>query len=468
MSVNNDLPPFFHLPDTLLNGIFHLSGNLSKLAPVCKFFEMVAFNEAQSIYDKIIDTYGVGAVDLALGSLKLEDKSLTAKIDALFYRAKQQWMENGDMRPILSTEAQQGPYHLNWLSEEMKLIAEVKGLECLWEAALQLFPSGLQVKETPHPLESDPRKYLEEIRSLFQTYRAELLAIEELYLEDADLKILPKEIELFANLRTLDLSGNELEELPSEISSLFYLEFLDVSCNYLESMPREIGELHSLIFLYLSGNKLETVPDEILQLTQLKILDLDANSLWQLPNGIGNLSSLRCLRLESNRLKHLPATIGDLKCLKRLYLYNNQIESLPTSIEGLTGLEVLSAARNQLIQLPEEIGALKNLEVLMLDNNSLRILPESIVNLPNLQELYLSNNQIFKLPVLPRLKYFGFEKNPCENPVVKVLEQKWEGKSQFSFIYPLLGDSKWKECIDGEYHRFGRRVFDEGKHGRNC
>ncbi len=464
MGVDSAFPPFFHLQDCLLRHIFNLSGNLSTLAPVCKLFERAAFSEAQDIYDDIVNTYGLGAVDLVLVSLTLEDKSLMAKIDALFHRAKRQWMEGGDRSPNLSSAASQRPYHLSWLSEGMQLIAEAKGLECLWEASLLVLSSDLRAKMPCYSLGSD-RKYLEEMRALFQAHREELRAVKELSLEDAGLIILPREIGLFTNLKTLDLSGNELDELPSEIFCLDHLEFLNASGNRLESIPLEIGQLSSLMYLYLAENRLETLPDEISNLTRLSTLDVDGNSLYQVPQGIGNLSSLRCLRLGSNRLTLLPPEIGDLKCLERLYLYNNQIESLPSSIEGLNDLALLSAACNQLTELPDEIGALKSLEVLMLDHNSLRVLPESIVHLPNLQELYLSNNQIFKLPVLPKLKYFGFEKNPCEHPVVKMLEKKWEGKSQFGFIYPLLGDSKWKECIDGQFHRFGRRVFDEGKHG---
>jgi hypothetical protein len=32
--------------------------------------------------------------------------------------------------------------------------------------------------------------------------------------------------------------------------------------------------------------------------------------------------------------------------------------------------------------------------------------------------------------------------------------------------YRALGDDKWKEIIDGEYHRHGKEVFDRGLHGR--
>lgn len=456
--------PLLSFDDNVLRRIFNLSGSLSTVALVCKQFKTLASREAKEIRQKQIFAYGFELVNTALSSLNLEEKSTIAKIDALFHRAKQ---HSAKYQNTPLDAAHLRPYDSAHLTAEMSAVAEADSLQCLWEQSLDTFPEDLMEKLNAHALSTDPYHLIEELKSLFQTYREELLFIETLCLKECCLKVLPKEIGLFTNLKSLDLSHNELVKFPNEIFCLEHLEDLDLSHNRIMDLPIEIGQLKSLISLQLLGNELEELPDEICNLAQLQTLGVEINALAELPERIGALSALKCLRLDENCLEALPSSLGDLKCLEKLYLYKNQIQSLPPSMINLSSLRLLSAPCNLLTELPDEIGALSSLEILMLDGNCLRALPASISQLSNLRELYLSDNQILEFPVLPQLKYLGFEDNPCEyHPILTPLEQKWEGRSQFDFIYSLLGDDKAKECIDGEfYEKYGPRVFDEGKHG---
>jgi hypothetical protein len=268
----------------------------------------------------------------------------------------------------------------------------------------------------------------------------ELALIEVLNLNGKNLISLPKEIGLFVNLKALDIAGNQLRELPSEISQLKQLTTLNAISNRLMKLPEEIKELTALKYLFLSNN-----------------------TLCFLPLEIGDLSSLQQLWIENNQLLDLPKTIGNLNNLKLLYLYNNQITRFPDEIGRMQSLQILSAAKNLLVELPDAIGNLDDLQILTLDNNSLSILPDTLASLKNLRELYVNNNQLEELPKLLVLKYLGCEGNPFipEGNGIAGIDEK-----EFQFFYNLLGDEKWKECIDGIYHSFGKNVFDLGLHRR--
>jgi hypothetical protein len=227
--------------------------------------------------------------------------------------------------------------------------------------------------------------------------------------------------------------------LRKNANELTFFKSLDLSNKGLVTLPKEIGLFVSLTELNLSGNQLQTLPEEIGQLKQLTILNVDNNRLGDLPETIGNLNHLQCL-----------------------YLYNNQISHFPKGIGGMQSLQILSAAKNRLIVLPDEIGSLKQLQILILDFNFLKTLPGTCIHLENLEELHVNNNQLLRLPVLPALRFLGCEGNlfvPSEGGVDSIDEER------FNCIYQLIGNEKWKECIDGTYHNYGPDVFDLGLHG---
>src|SRR4051812_44227978 len=82
---------------------------------------------------------------------------------------------------------------------------------------------------------------------------------------------------------TLSLARLCLTALPPEIGQLAQLRGLDLDGNQLTALPPEIGQLTQLQGLYLRGNQLKMLPSEIGQLTQLRKLDFNGNQLTALP-----------------------------------------------------------------------------------------------------------------------------------------------------------------------------------------
>jgi hypothetical protein len=54
----------------------------------------------------------------------------------------------------------------------------------------------------------------------------------------------------------------------------------------------------------------------------------------------------------------------------------------------------------------------------------------------------------------------------CFNPIYSVQQaNNLPTKNQADEIFWKLGDCFWKQCIDGQFHKYGPTVFDEGLHG---
>jgi Leucine-rich repeat (LRR) protein len=70
---------------------------------------------------------------------------------------------------------------------------------------------------------------------------------------------------MLANLRTLNLRGNQLSDLPAEITQLTNLEALDLSRNNFTEVPPELYELPALETVGLQNNPIPA--DEIERLS---------------------------------------------------------------------------------------------------------------------------------------------------------------------------------------------------------
>ena len=70
--------------------------------------------------------------------------------------------------------------------------------------------------------------------------------ITKIYLENANLQSIPKEIGLLTMLQTLSLHYNQLKSIPKEIEQLTMLQTLSPSYNLLQSIPKELGQLTML------------------------------------------------------------------------------------------------------------------------------------------------------------------------------------------------------------------------------
>lgn len=138
------------------------------------------------------------------------------------------------------------------------------------------------------------------------------------------LKILPKSIGQFKELKVLNVSNNSLESLPQEINGLSKIETLQVNCNLLKSLPT-FNNLTFLRRVSLGDNRLSVFPEFLCELKHLETLDLSKNNITQLPELIKD-SRLVELNLNQNQIRKLPAGIAECSRLKTLRMEENCLE----------------------------------------------------------------------------------------------------------------------------------------------
>lgn len=117
----------------------------------------------------------------------------------------------------------------------------------------------------------------------------------------------------------LDLSKSKLEEIPSIIFSFKNLQELDLSKNKLSHL-KGIEVFKDLRILNLTKNKFETFPLEICQATSIRNLFLGKNNIKVIPSCIGQLQSLIVLDMWYNPIDDLPEELTQLRNLRSLDL----------------------------------------------------------------------------------------------------------------------------------------------------
>jgi hypothetical protein len=132
---------------------------------------------------------------------------------------------------------------------------------------------------------------------------------DDLDLSMQNLKSIPPELCLMADLKELVLRDNELVSLPVELGRLTNLTSLKMSCNKLESIPSELCSLPKLRELYLHKNNLRSLPVELGQLTTLIRLDLEYNKLESMPLGLSLLTNLKMLCVDERQLQFVPPSL---------------------------------------------------------------------------------------------------------------------------------------------------------------
>ncbi|TPX66188.1 hypothetical protein SpCBS45565_g04616 [Spizellomyces sp. 'palustris'] len=234
-----------------------------------------------------------------------------------------------------------------------------------------------------------------------------------LYLQNANLKELPQEIQLLVSLTHLDVSFNSLESISDPIfERLADLQYFNAQSNQLKALPDILAKCTRLEQLRAFKNYLEELPDHIFSsLRHLRILDVSVNRLQRLPDTIFDAcNNLEELALRRNRISILQANIGQLKRLRRLMLAGNILQTIPETINnlanlvnldlsdnrltrvpyrafaGMIALTDLNLSSNQLIELPY-MGDLKSLRVLNIERNPLSVLPPILATLPELEIL---------------------------------------------------------------------------------
>lgn len=131
----------------------------------------------------------------------------------------------------------------------------------------------------------------------------------------------------------LNLSDSHLKQYPDAIDVLHpYLRTLDLSKNKLKVLPKSIGQFKELKILNISNNSLETLPGEINNLSKIETLQVNSNLLKELPP-LNNLTFLKRASFEDNQINIFPEFLCELKHLEALDLSKNNITKLPDSIK---------------------------------------------------------------------------------------------------------------------------------------
>lgn len=212
----------------------------------------------------------------------------------------------------------------------------------------------------------------------------------------SDLDAFPDWLECRAgNLRSLLLNHNQIHVLPRSINKYVSLLSLDISSNGLTYLAKEITQLHNLRALTARNNQLdnEALPKDFSAMVSLQSLNLSGNQFTEFPMQLTHIDNLRTLHIGANRIDSIPHEISNLTRLSVLYLGGNRLTSLPESMGSLTELTSLSLCDNRLQSLPYSLCTIKTLQSLSLHNNRLSTLPPGIVTL-HLMELSLRNNPL--------------------------------------------------------------------------
>lgn len=142
--------------------------------------------------------------------------------------------------------------------------------------------------------------------------------MQELYLNNNQIKSIPEDIIHMTSLQTLDLSNNPLPSFPEPV---IYLE-----------------QLSSLDYSQASGIHISSLPDAFDNLSQLRKLNLSSNSFSEIPSAIYNLPKLTQLDLSHNLLVGIE--MDRLAHLKSIKLNDNCFTSFPSALYRVESFDI--------------------------------------------------------------------------------------------------------------------------------
>ncbi len=182
---------------------------------------------------------------------------------------------------------------------------------------------------------------------------------DSLFLDRADLLVVPSNVFGLTHITALDLSHNSLSKVEG-IEALSRLSILTLSANILVSLPSMLYFVH-LVKLDLAQNHISILPKDFGHLTSLKELNVSDNSIGSLPDSFSKLCRLEIFNINSNRLFVLPYDFS-LPKLRMLHVNNNELRSL--HLGKLPDLKELSVRNNPidsiyLREVPKGVRVLK-------------------------------------------------------------------------------------------------------------
>nr|XP_021192201.2 leucine-rich repeat and death domain-containing protein 1 [Helicoverpa armigera] len=99
-------------------------------------------------------------------------------------------------------------------------------------------------------------------------------------------------IDIYKNLKELNLSQNNISSLPDEFGNLMSLETCILSYNHILYLPDTMYKLKKLVTLKLDDNKLCMLPEKLHEISSLKNLDLYNNNLCEGLDRMNNFEEL--------------------------------------------------------------------------------------------------------------------------------------------------------------------------------
>lgn len=193
----------------------------------------------------------------------------------------------------------------------------------------------------PHPsTSSDPSKPVINFKLLVLPKEIiQLKDLEELWLDNNNIKTIPHTIKNLKKLKKLSLKNNLLTDLPNELSYLSSLTLLNLSNNKLENLPNHFMKLENLTSLFLSNNNFFSFPEVLYQTSHLQFLDISYNKLTELKKDMKKLFNLLILHINNN-------LIFNKKILKNVVNFTTSVNNSndivsPTHSSLLETLDVL-------------------------------------------------------------------------------------------------------------------------------
>jgi Leucine-rich repeat (LRR) protein len=287
-----------------------------------------------------------------------------------------------------------------------------------------------------------------------------LINLEELYIQNNGIVVLPSYIGNLRRLRVLVAHHNKLTFFPEVLGDLTQLTIVDMSFNQISNMPKEIGKCSLLEEVHIQNNMVQSLPSELGYCQNMRILNASFNccenippefSLFQgrieifslaqnpifdppqdvLQHGaarmflylrrmfyakksrdlhfahmqltVFTLSPIRIIELEHldlsfNTFTFLPDGMSIMTRLHHLNVSANRFESLPTFIVGCCNLKYLAANSNIIRSITHELSGCKSsLTELSLDLNRINDMDRSLAEMVALEKVSVSRNRLGEL-----------------------------------------------------------------------
>lgn len=243
------------------------------------------------------------------------------------------------------------------------------------------------------------------------------------------------------NSNFLDLSGKtgiDLDATFTNFPTPTKLEVLILDSLQLKLLPKSIIRFKNLKHISLAFNAnldLQQAFENIKELP-IEFINLQKNQLTKLPENIKKLQSLTDINLSYNNLKdeNTYLFLSKLPHLNEVWLAHNYLQEVPTNIGYLTQISRLYLGHNQLEKLPEEMSKMQQLKVLHLEHNHFKKFPELFLKTPALLLVHLNNNAISKIPKSFEGKKISIKGLILDNNPIPEHEIAWAKKEFNSFF----------------------------------